>query len=604
MREAGRIRRRPILAALVGGLVLVAIDARPASMGPVFRQVGVVDGLPDSRVEAIVQDRHGYIWIGSQSGLVRHEGGRLHRLSHDPADPNALPGANIMSLHAHSDGTVWAAISGQGVVRIGPDLALDLHLAPASQGGILPQANIWSITEDCQGRVWLAFMRGGAARYDPSAGTLTHFPQEDAYGLAETGFQMELYNDSRCRIWLVQSDRVSRLPDPDAPAFEPVLEHDREAGESVFNTMAELDDGTILVAQLTELRQVEPMLLEAPSFRSEESITGLVDGDDGWVLMSGYAGLTRWHRPSGRVEIVTAVDGLDDSLPSNALLSILRDAEGGLWLSVARHGVSYLPPAYEAFARVQSLPGHEGSLGLRSVHAIAADPEGDALWLGSRDDGIQRLDLASGQIQWLHEVFGHPEPEGVNRTTSMAWVGGRLVFGWAREVRLYDPADGSISTLIERERVDQGTFSAVYADGEDAVWVTTFDAGLFRIDLATREVEHFSPGGRGRWHWSEREAGALTQDATGAWWLGGREAVYRFDPSRGFARRLELDSGPVLAMRWIDDELWVATDHRLSRWGDRDGEWTELERFSLSGNLPGGRVFGIFGADDDSLWLV
>jgi signal transduction histidine kinase/ligand-binding sensor domain-containing protein len=591
------------LAALSLVLLIAAIESRASSLGPVFRQVGVVDGLPDSRVEAIVQDRHGYVWIGTQSGLVRHEGRRLHRLSHDPADPNALPGANIMSLHAHSDGTVWAAVSGQGAVRIGPDRVPDLHLAPRSQGGPLPHGNIWSITEDCQGRVWLAFMRGGVARYDPTTDTLKHFPQNAAHGLAERGFQMEVFNDSRCRIWLVQSDRVSRLANADAAAFEPVIERDRQAGETIFNTIGEMDDGTILVAQLAQLRQIEPAA-SRPLLEADETITGLVDRGDGWVLMSTYGGFLRWHRPSGRRESVKAIDGLDDSLPSNALLGILRDVEGGLWFSVARHGAAYLPPSYEAFSRFQAVPGHDRSLGLTTVQAVAPEPGGGALWLGSRDEGIQRLDLASGRAQWLHEYFDNPDLTGPLLTSSLAWVGDRLVSGWLREVRLHDPSDGSGITLLERERVDQGTFSDLYADGSEAVWVTTFDAGVFRVVLDTRAVEHFSPEGEGRRHLPEQEAGAMTRDAAGAWWLGGRHGVYRFDPALGFRRRIGIDSGPVLAMRWIAGELWVATDYHLIRWRDRDGELIEVDRLSLPGRLPGGRVFGIFEGSDEAIWLV
>ncbi|MBC8367048.1 hypothetical protein H8E52_06530 [bacterium] len=41
---------------------------------PIFEQLTVDDGLPENSVRAMIQDRHGFIWLGTQNGLVRGPG--------------------------------------------------------------------------------------------------------------------------------------------------------------------------------------------------------------------------------------------------------------------------------------------------------------------------------------------------------------------------------------------------------------------------------------------------------------------------------------------------------------------------------------------------
>jgi signal transduction histidine kinase/ligand-binding sensor domain-containing protein len=586
------------------GLLVMAGPMPASDLGPVFRTIGVVDGLPDSRVEAVVQDRHGYVWIGTQGGLVRHEGRRLQVLSHDPADPDALPGSNIMSLHPHSDGTVWAAVSGQGVVQIGPDLRRLRHLAPVQAGGILPHDNVWSMTEDCDGGLWLAFMRGGVARFDPVSGRLDHIDQVEINGLAEAGFQMTIHGDNQCRIWLVQSERVSVLAWPAETAFETVMERDREVGDPIFNTVVEGSEDTMYVAQLGRLWKLPSAGPAEQVLEISKSITDLYELPDGTLLMSTYAGLLRWHPETGREQWIKRVDGLSDGLPVGGLLDLMVDGEGGLWLSVFRNGIVYLPPGHEAFARYQRVPGLEQGLGLDSIHALARQPDAHALWLGSRNQGVQRLDLESGQVQWLHEYFDDDQLKDPGVVTGLAQVGEELLFGWASEIRAYDPTSQELRRVMEREQIDQGTFSFIRADHDRALWVATFDAGLLRLDMDSGAIEHFHPEATGHSHWPEREVNALTTDRQGHWWLAGRTGVYRYQADSGFEHQVEVGGGPIQTMAWVGEDLWLATEFGLSRWRRHGSELSQVDEFVVPGGQPSGRVFGIFAGTGDDLWLV
>ena len=590
---------------LLIGLLAGFSSTLPASdLGPVFRSLGVVDGLPDSRVEAIVQDRYGYIWIGTQAGLVRHEGRKLNLLSHDASRPGALPGVNIMSLHAHSSGLVWAGIAGQGVVAIGPDLKTRVHLPPEAEGGPLPDQQVWSIAEDCEGGVWMAFMRGGLARFDPGDETLRFYRQNDEDGLAESGFQLQVHVDSRCRIWSIQSDQVSVLAALHEDQFEKVITRDLENGEPIFNAFFELSDGTLLVAQTSRLLEVGSDHSIRQLLELENTITDFAEQDDGWLLMSTYGGLFKWQRESNHKVWVGVVDGLRDGLPTNRLLGLMIDFEGGLWVPAMHHGVAYLPPGYEGFTRYQSLPGNDSGLQLKSVRAVTQQGSEPVLWLGDLDDGIQRLDLVSGEIEWFRDIFGEDQLSVSPEASFLVDVSDQLILGSSRNILAFDKLEHSERFLLSREQIDQGTFSFMWPDGQERLWVSTFDAGLIRVSLAGDEREHFHPAGEGYYHLPENEIGMLTRDGNGNWWLAGRRDIYQYQPRQGFEHQFHSQGGRIQALTWIDRELWLATDFSLEVWGLGEAGFERRRSWSLSDALPGGRILGLFGSDTQQVWLV
>src|SRR5690625_2974346 len=205
------VRSRVLLACLVALFVAWSALCGAAGHGPVFRTIGVSEGLPDNSIEGVVEDRWGFIWIATPGGLVRHEGQKLRVVPSGPAREGALPGSNIMALAAGKSGSVWASIKDFGLTEVGPDLGVRRHVKTESHGGALPDDNIWAITEDCSGRLWLAFMRAGVGVYDPGTERFEMFEQGGDYGLNRAGMQLNRSVDSRCGLWGGETSQVSVL---------------------------------------------------------------------------------------------------------------------------------------------------------------------------------------------------------------------------------------------------------------------------------------------------------------------------------------------------------------------------------------------------------
>src|SRR5437868_1183320 len=84
-----------------------------------FRRVQIPDDVPAHLCSALAQDREGFLWIGTQGGLVRYDGYNFRTFRPNPDDPHALTGSYVRALLATADGRIWVATY-EGLDRLDP----------------------------------------------------------------------------------------------------------------------------------------------------------------------------------------------------------------------------------------------------------------------------------------------------------------------------------------------------------------------------------------------------------------------------------------------------------------------------------------------------
>ena len=569
-----------------------------------FRELSVVDGLPDNNVEALVQDAHGFLWIGTRSGLVRHEGNRLRALDIGSAHDNALPGSNIMALAADRTGSVWAAIEGHGVVRVDSSLEIGLHLQPTQQGGVLPEADVWSIAQACDGSVWMAHRQGGLTRYMPGTATADHVPQIEARGLDVAGFQMHLEVDDACRLWLVQSNRLVLLDDSESLRFDSVAV--RAAGQPLMTSLRAVGPDRYLLQGSKLLRVVE----KADGWSVEDAFdAGAVVVDvaghaDGWLSVSTFEGLVRWH-PARRVAIPSEPSGGGlGGLEDQELFHLLLDREGGLWINKARSGLTYVPPTAWALERVRSQPTRQASLPMRSVYAVLPAKTADHLWVAGRTEGLHRLDLDNVTTSPVSAVLGHSGLAEFERIHRLAWLEDTLLVASANQVDAFDPRQGTLRRVFSSPALSRGTIRFIQASGADRFWLATLEAGLYQVDLGSMQTRHFGPEREGDDWLPDTAIGAMALDPSGRWWVAaGSHLLSMSREQGGFEARQRLSGGAIRALSWQGEELWAADDRTLTRWRESADGLVQVSARAFEGLVPGGRPFAFYSAGSD-LWLL
>src|SRR5579864_2057047 len=104
---------RGVAVTLGAVLAYLAASAPLCAQRYTYKFYGQEEGLQNLAVQAILQDREGFLWVGTQNGLFRYDGSRFKAFTKN----DGLPEARIESLHEAADGTLWVGTEG-GLARL------------------------------------------------------------------------------------------------------------------------------------------------------------------------------------------------------------------------------------------------------------------------------------------------------------------------------------------------------------------------------------------------------------------------------------------------------------------------------------------------------
>ena len=133
-----------------------------------FEHLGMEDGLSNDNAVAILQDRKGYIWIGTWDGLNKYDGYTFTKYRFDPTDSNSLSQNLVYTIWEDKQGFIWIGTF-EGLCRF------DRHTEKFTRYKPDPKApfydpNISAIEEDNTGMLWVGSASGGLCRFDRQKG--------------------------------------------------------------------------------------------------------------------------------------------------------------------------------------------------------------------------------------------------------------------------------------------------------------------------------------------------------------------------------------------------------------------------------------------------
>ena len=560
----------------------------------------VSEGFSKGVIFSIVQTPDGYLWLGTEFGLLRFDGVRTTPWQPPPGE--RLPSSDIRSLRVARDGRLW--IGTRGGLASWKDGKLTHY--PALNGQLIE-----TLLEDREGTIWVGAWALPVGRLCTiRSGSTRCFGEDGRFGSGVTA----LFEDSGGNLWVGGMTGLWRWK-PEAPKLYPMPDStDR------INAVIEAEHGGILIAKnsgITTLRDGITESYPLPAGLDFKPHSLLRDHDGGlWIGASVDKGLLHVH--NGKVDLFARSDGLS----GDAVPGLLEDREGNIWAATI-DGLD----CFSDFA-IPTISVKQG-LSSRGVSSILAGRDG-SVWLGT-DDGLNRWN--QGQITIYRKrntqpargsaTQGGASLEGTGALDSE--LAAKRVSGSRGMVREMDGSglpDDEVASLfqddgdriwvathrgvaiLESDRfrpvksVPDGIVYSIAEDHPGDVWLSHRD-GLFHLS-GTSVVEQIPWAKLG----VKDVAGVLIHDPVrGGFWLGfrgGGIAQFKDGLLRASYKGSEgLGAGQVNDLSIErDGTLWAATDGGLSR--VKDGRVATLG--SRSG-LPCDTVHWMMEDDTHSVWL-
>ena len=142
-----------------------------------FRNLSVEDGLAQTTVNAILQDKKGFMWFGTKDGLSRYDGLSFTNYKRNINDSCSLGNNFVTCLYEDMKGHIGIGTDA-GLYIYYPEKEMFLPFSRLSREEAKVERTVSAISADKNGRIWIAVETQGVFCYDPTSDSLRNYKLE------------------------------------------------------------------------------------------------------------------------------------------------------------------------------------------------------------------------------------------------------------------------------------------------------------------------------------------------------------------------------------------------------------------------------------------
>jgi signal transduction histidine kinase/ligand-binding sensor domain-containing protein/CheY-like chemotaxis protein/HPt (histidine-containing phosphotransfer) domain-containing protein len=518
-----------LLCSLTAPLAQAAIDAPPL----ILDHLTTSDGLPQGTVLATLQDSQGFVWLGTEDGLVRYDGLELVRYAYSSSARGGLPGnfINEIAEDAHHD--LWIAIKDAGVARWNraSDSFTVYRHDPAKPDSLASDA-ARAILVDARGRIWIGTSDAGIDILEPATGHFEHLRHDPANAdslIDDRIFTLML--DRSGSLWVGTQTGLDRWQGARGVFnhFRHVAEDPHSLSANQISRVLEDQSGALWVGtydgglnqidrngRVLQIFRHDP---KRPTSLSNDDVRAILEDQAGHLWVGTADGLNLLDRTTGGFTHYAHEASDADSLRDSLVQSLYEDATGLVWIGTREGGVSrWNPHSWE-------LGGHRPDwLGGKDVTAFADAPN-NKVWIASMGGGLVRFDGDTGETTNIDKIVGRSNAIGDPRVMALRqdrrgtlWIG-----TMGSGLRRLTPSGRLESIAVKsgdpRSLSDAGIMT-IFEARDGRLWIGTHDGGANVLDPVTGLIRQLPYRSSAPGAISAAGVSAIAEDLNGNFWIG------------------------------------------------------------------------------------
>jgi len=476
-----------------------------------FRHYQVENGLSNNAIYSSTQDKNGFMWFGTRDGLNRFDGYQFKTYKATNGIENSFEPDLIYSIFPDKKGTLWIG-SSKGLFYFD-----DQKESLVAVIDTLKEINTVQI--DNQNQIWF-ISHFTLCRYSLQTRRLTFFPTSKFFAASSISM------DAKGQIWVSTRDGYLQKFNPQTQTFKPydVFAHSGRVSSKSIQTIYCLGAETVYVGTVNQgLKKFDipsETYQDVLVFNDAKNVTHVRD-------IKQFSANELWlATESGIFVINTATNQfinikkrfLDPfSLTDNAVYSLCKDNEGGIWAGTFFGGINYYSKRNSLFEKYFA-DNSKKSLSGNVIREIRPDRFGN-LWVGTEDAGLNKVNTQTGAItQFI--------PNGEKSSIAYSNIQGLLNVG-------------------------------------NDLWIGTFEHGLDIMDIRTGKIRKHFNAGQGKNDFKSNFIVNIFQTKSGEIFVGTARSLSKYNPQiDGFELASELPSSHFISSIFEDSNntIWISTN--------------------------------------------
>lgn len=598
-----------------------------------FDRYSLEQGLSQTSVTCVVQDRKGFVWVGTQGGLNRFDGYQF-KIFKSTKNQQSLNANWITDCAADRQGAIWLTTATNGLAKFNPENESFTRFHQKNSG--LTDNKLWSLHLDNDDNLWIGTESKGLIKFNTELEE-TEQLVNDEHSQSHTSVKMirDIFQDEQGKLWLASQHGV-KLFSPDLGVYQSLeqlllpsllTQHKSILSAPAWAINKDKNNnvwvGTkkgLAVANIRErlLHQIAPAYDQQQTIE-EAWVTSIFrdKNDEMWVGTYGHGAAQFSANGKLKKHHKKTVDE-PNSLSSDYIMTFFEDSKGGLWIGTDGGGFNYFDISRKQFNHQKHDSNDSLSINHSFVRAIAQDQHG-YLWIGTRS-GLNRSNKVFDGISDFSDMsFNHFRHDNSDDTSlrvnnifalhrdqlGKLWVGS---YGGGLSV-LNDDKQNFTHYQHNKNKVDSLSsnhiFSIAQAD-HNHLWVGT-NKGLNLFNTQTGKATRFQHDSDNLNSLSQNTVFTVLQDEKQQTWVGTRGGLsllsadhQKFTHFTAHSKN-PLSSNMVISLlRGTGNALWVGTMQGLNK---LDVNTYKVTQYTEENGLLDSNIFNIEQDQQGHLWL-